>query len=357
MRQIILNFLLLFLSATAVFGQLDGNLAWLLRDTASPEPLMVGNSNGLFTNDRGLGVDKDSDGNIYTAGMYNNYSIYLYKLSPAGEILWEVSIQTDLTISSPLSMGPSQGNTLAVGHDGIYVAGSFRSTRSSATLIFSRTNSATPVTEVNQEPVFFVTKYGFDGRYIKTAYVRTNSNGGTVYATSSQLQDIAVDDQGDCYVVGMSDKTLRPETGSERLKQGRCTGGGGSSDALIFKFDMSRSNELVWAKALDAEGQAIFRGVAVDGSHVYAVGDYVGDLIGEYNLESNPGTCTADSRRNYRYTSDGIALKIDRSTGATIWRKSIESTTTTNSGQRIVDVAIDNSLGLFFLLNIRVQPT
>ncbi|AFC23222.1 T9SS type A sorting domain-containing protein [Saprospira grandis] len=348
MRQIILNFLLLFLSVTTVFGQLDGNLAWLLRDTDSPEPLMVGNSNGLFTNDRGLGVGKDSDGNIYTAGMYNNYSIYLYKLSPAGEILWEVSIQTDRTISNPLSMGPSQGNTLAVGHDGIYVAGSFRSTRNNATLIFSSTNSATPVTEVNQEPVFFVSKYGFDGRYIKTAYVRTNSNGGTVYANSSQLQDIAVDDQGDCYVVGMSDKTLRPETGSERLKRGRCTGGGSSSDALIFKLDMSQFDELVWAKALDAEGTAIFRGVAVDGSHVYAVGDYIGDLIGEYNLENNPGTCISDSRGNYPFTPDGIALKIDRSTGATVWRKSIESTTTTNSDQRIVDVAIDDNLGLFF---------
>jgi len=349
MRQIILNFLLLFLSATAVFGQLDGNLAWLLRDTASPEPLMVGSRYTASANDKGQGVDKDADGNIYTAGLYNNDFVYLYKMSPEGDILWEVNIQTDTSTGVLLGSSAANGSAVAVGDDGIYVAGYFTSTTNAVKLLVTQTGSPYQITTpAIDRPAFFVSKYNFDGTYVNTAYlVKDNGTGRTF----SKLENIVLGANNQCYIMGSAGCDLKSFTGGGRLFDYDICGG---SDPGAFiarvNFDelFAGNNPISWIRGISSEKDAIFYDAVVEADTVYVVGAYRGSYVGEHRYQNGPTCATISSLANDTASYNGMMLKLRALNGYVYWRKSLEPSSSNQfSSQRIVDVHMGPSSELY----------
>ena len=343
MRQIILNFLLLFLSATTVFGQLDGNLAWLLRDTAAPMPLM-GNNYGVVTNDHGQGVAHDTDGNIYTVGSYNDGRIFLYKLSPAGDILWEVDMRVDNSAPNPASMSPSEGNAIVVGTDGVYISGYFSTSKNATRLLFSQSGGNSQAIRDVNKPVFFVARYNFDGTYSDATFITAENSVGGLFNTVSVLYGIDIDLNNQCFIVGKTSLSLTGESTTNVLNKTTCYNGRGT-EGVIASLSVGGSIPLKSMKGFTSNYNVALYGVAVDpsGTDVYAVGGYTGDYIGEHHFGSAVGACSTNSGpANLSTRENGFVVRLTKSTFAVNMRKHLTAANSFSS-QRVVDIEIDSS--------------
>ncbi len=133
----------------------------------------------------------------------------------------------------------------------------------------------------------FVRKYDSSGNELWTRQFGSNTN--------DIAYDVAVDGEGNAYVVGYTFGTLPEQTSS------------GSFDAFVRKYDSSGNES--WTRQFGTDAIDVARGVAVDGAgNAYVVGDTTGAL---------PGQASSGRR-------DAFVRKYD-SSGAELWTRQFSS--------------------------------
>ena len=320
-----MRFVLFFIFFTFLFvqnnnAQLDGNLLWVLSDTDTfPNSMM-----STVNDDKAMGIDSDASGNIYSAGVYNSSSLFVYKISEDGTILWKNNISS-ATPNINLSVG---NNSVVVGSTGVFVVGQFPFTNSNVNLTISRTNSSTPIALNSLSyPVFFVVKYDFSGQYIRHEIIY--QDGFNSYNNASSISDLVLDSLDNLYITGSLGVSAIMD--GYYLKQNYCNASPEANYYYARDLFTARYNsnlDLNWARTVDFTYDAISSSIAVDGDHVFVTGQARGRMLGyvSESFSSTPGTeAPAAFNTNSPYYSDGIVLKYNRNTGLRSWVKQIKS--------------------------------
>lgn len=238
--------------------------------------IVVGGTSGnLFGAQGGSGDSSSADGDAFVA-----------KFSSTGSLIWSKQLGTQQVDSADGVAVDSQNN--------IYVIGS-----TSGSLF--GTNNGVGSSDV------FLTKYDGDGNQLWSK--QFGGSYDTVKGSSEDLGEaIALDNQGNIYVGGMTDDLFDPNTNGY--------------DAFVAKLDPS--GNILWGKQFGTEERDEVRSIRVD-----STGDaYVaGDMNQKDDLDGDP---------NYD-PGDGFVGKFDPN-GSQLWMHQWS----TPSGDSVGDVILDN---------------
>lgn len=285
----------------------SGNLAWAV-------------GVGSDSSETGDGVAVDAAGNVYVTGDFSdtldfdpgpgvfnltgNGSIFVLKLSSAGEFVWAVAVGGGANIADYSDIGvDAAGN--------VYITGNFR-----GTVDFDPGPGTLNLTS-NGETDVFVEKLDSSGNL-----VWARSMGGTDIDESG---GIAVDASGNVHTTGDFSLTVDfdPGPGTSNLTSVAFL------DAFVQKLDTS--GDFQWVAAIGGLAAQVGYGVAVDAAgNVYTTGVF-SDTV---DFDPGPGTFNLTSNS---FSDDVFVQKLDGS-GTLVWATAVGGPSTDSGLSVAVDV-------------------
>ncbi|MRG90460.1 SBBP repeat-containing protein [Polyangium spumosum] len=267
---------------------------------------------GDASNQIGMDVAVDSQGNVYTIGHFEGsidfggsvgtltsaggFDLLVAKYDPMGNVLWAKRYGNNLN---------QVGNGIAVdGSGNVYVTGSFQGTLSFG----SGTHTSMGGDDL------FVAKLTTEGVQV---WVKTLGN-----TVTQQGMDIAVDAAGAAYVTGQFSGNIT--FGGQQLM------GVDGLDAILLKY--STTGGELWAKTFGGQGTQFGYEVSASGSNQVT-------FVGAFQNSVNFGGGTLTSAGDY----DVAVVRLD-SFGTHQWSKSYGDA----SNQRAFAVAVDNQGAVVF---------
>jgi gliding motility-associated-like protein len=289
----------------------------------------------VYSNGRSVAVDRQ--GNVYSAGLFNHTmdcdpgpavfdltaagpfetSIYITKLSPAGNFLWAIQVPTSI------SFGSIEINVDKL--DNVYLAAYI----------------STP-TDFDPGPGnYILTPIGGNDAFV----VKYDPNGNLVWAkqfggpgdTVPRSNVLDIDNNNNIIVCGQFNNTVDFDPGPNTFNL--------TSSAHIQSFivKLNNSGDFIWAKQF-GNSPVVYSGSSIGDvkcdqqGNIYTVGNFQG------LCDFDPGT--ANYPLQSLTFSDGFIAKIDGD-GKFIWAKRIGLQTANNSGycqSRGIDVDSDNNV-------------
>lgn len=283
---------------------------------------------GSTGNDMGYGMAIDAGGNVYTTGAFENtvdfdpgtnvfnmsssgnQDIFVSKLDANGAFVWAKS------------MGSSLGDFgLCITLDGsgnVYTSGNFQGTGE-----FDPGAATYTLSAVNGRDIF-VSKLSGTGNFI---YAKQIGGGG-----DQTVNSIVVDPYSNLYMTGsfQSLTDFDPGAGTYTLS----SNGGTADDAFVSK--LNSNGNFLWARQIGGSGFDYGRGITVDVSSVYIIGEFNGTV----DFDPNAGTSNITALSS---SYDMFITRLDVS-GNLIWAHNIGSSTGNSSGN---SVALDASGNLY----------
>lgn len=274
--------------------------------------------------DIGNGIVTDSRGNVYSTGIFSgsadfnpgtstytltsggSISLYISKLSPAGNFVWAKSIGGSAnTISTKLALD-GKGN--------VFTTGYFESTVDFDPGISTFNMTAKAIGDA------FVMKLDSFGNFYWARQFSGNKTNGL---------GIAIDPSGNVYTAGAFFDTcdFDPGANTKNLISN------GNQDAYVSKLDAS--GNFVWAKTFGGSSDDLAYGIAADATGVYTTGAF---YIG-CDFDPGPNTYTMT-------TSGGSDIFISKlsASGNFVWAKQIGGTGFDNRGY---DIKVDSKRNLY----------
>jgi len=265
----------------------------------------VQGGNGLPDIDYGRALALDESGNVYDTGFVTNgpgnQDIFIRKWSASGNPIWSnglAGLSSDMSSAITLD---SNGN--------VYVTGSY-----SSMVEFDPGNPAANLTSAGFTDAFLI-KYDAGGNFLWVKSV-----GG---ASMDRGSNVAVDDNGNVYVVGYYSDTVDFDPGEGTSSSTSA----GTRDVFLSKFDSNGS--FLWVKsvggAFDDEGF----GIAIDGSGNIFMSGFFSETV---DFDPGPGTSNLTSAGEF----DLFISKLD-SSGNFAWAQSLGGYSSDNAVEIVLD--------------------
>jgi hypothetical protein len=282
-------------------------------------------------------IKTDENGNIYTIGSFSGTAdfdgsaatvnrtaagdrdAFVTKHTPDGQFVWVATFG---------GTGTDLGNGVDVDPSGdVYVVGSFEATADVDPGAGTQT-----LTSAGQEDMF-IAKLNDSG-----ALVWAKRIGGT---SVDEANDVAVDQDGNLYIVGRFDGTVdfNPGTATANLS-------GSSADGFVLKLESD--GDYVWAYDIGSGNSDRAEAVVVDGTNNVII---AGDFDGNPDFDPGPGQHNVSSNGD----SDPFYLKLTPG-GLFVWVTTFG--VAGNVANRDVDVDKDNNIVThgFFTESINPEP-
>ncbi|MHC5538635.1 tandem-95 repeat protein, partial [Singulisphaera rosea] len=261
------------------------------------------------------------------------------RLAPAGDFGFAFSLGTPY----------SSQQVTAVAADGagnVYVTGDFAGTED-----FDPGPGTFNLTSVGftESPDMYVAKYNATGKLVWAGQM-----GGAGRSTvpgafgMNNVDDIAVDTQGNVYLVGDFWGTVDLDPSPSHAVSFTSHGFGGVDDHVgTFVTKLDTAGNLIWAKAMDGTGRAI----AVDGQGaIYMTGSF------DTTANLNPAVTPPDNHTTVGDQPNTFVEKLD-SNGNDLWSRAYGSTSYSTG----VAIAVDNSGNVYssgiYQGSIKFDPT
>lgn len=248
----------------------DGNLDIFICKLDSSGNYVWAKGIGGTAEDRGLGIDTDTSGNVYTTGFFQNtadfdpgagtsdmtsiagYDAFISKLDSSGNFVWAKQIGGAME---------DEGHGIAVdGLGNIYTTGCFR-----VTVDFDPGISTSNLISDSGSQDVFVSKLSSGGNY-----VWAGAMGGSL---NDQGMGISVDTSGNVFTTGFFQDTgdFDPGPGTYNLTHNTI------NDIFVSKLDSD--GDFVWAKAMSGSSDERGNGLCVDSSsNVFITGTFI-DIV------------------------------------------------------------------------------
>lgn len=278
----------------------DGELVWA-------------KSIGSVGSDRGLGIELDSEGNVFVTGIYRNQADFnpdqvdVYNMTPVGvQDGFVLKLDNNGNFLWAKTFGGAQvDGCWGMGidaFDNVVVCGFFSSDTD-----FDPSPTATYMLSPTGYTDIFVCKLTNEGNFIRACKM-----GGTSYDNAFGME---VDNSGNVITIGRFSGTCDFNPGGS-VYNGISAGG---EDVFISKLDSAFN--FIWIKTIGSTGNDYSTDVATDGlNNVYTTGYYVN------TADFNP---TLGSGNTYNLTSaggkDAFISKLD-SNGNFVWAKTFGAT-------------------------------
>jgi sugar lactone lactonase YvrE len=288
----------------------DGNVTWATRI-------------GGTSYNSGYSIAVDSDGNVYVTGYYRSNPVYLYNengttgttLATSGSndaYIAKYSTVGNLTWATKIGGTTSDiGYGIAVDSDGnVYVTGHYQS---STLTLYDKDGTTSGITLANSgSHDVFIAKYSTVGNAIWAARI-----GGT---SSDIASGIAVDSDGNVYVMGSYDSSTLTLYDKDGTTSGTTLANSGRRDIYIAKY--STDGNVLWAARIGGSDNEYVNGIAVDsGGNVYVTGYYRSSPLTLYDKDGVARKSLANSGSDdafiAKYSTVGnplVALRISGST-------------------------------------------
>jgi hypothetical protein len=289
-----------------------------------------GKSFGGPSFDQPIGIVTDSDGNLITTGVFmqsidvdpsedsytlvssNGLSTFIQKLNSQGEIVWGVSIESNIAVESKSIACDSDNN--------IYILGQFNGE------VDFNPSAGTTIIESNGASDIFLLKLNALGQY---QWVKTY--GSTLYDNPG---DVFINDDDEIIVAGTFQLIVDLNPGTEVEEYTSL----GEGDLFVQK--LNSSGELQWNSVIHSdENIKCFHIESTSVGGVYVTGDFGGEI--DFDPSSNEELITAQEN------SSTFLLSLTN-TGLYNWVNVYEATFLIG----IIDLSVTNDDDLFILLNI-----
>ena len=261
------------------------------------------NGNTFVTGEYTSSVDVDV-GNGVSLSVTNETNVYLIKYSSSGVAEWALNMI-------------GQGNTVTIDSDGnVYISGSYESPDNNVDVPSTDGNPLIGKLVPTMRGAAFLIKYDNAG----VAQWATHVDGTDTNNGDDIGRNLAIDSSGNLYLTGSySGHDDNTSTGSRAYSADDTTSiqlpGVDNNSAFLIKYSSDGTPQ--WVKGIDASGNVLGYGVAVDsGSNVFITGEYTAASEVDMGNSKNLPITTDVASFLVKYDTDGTtqwATKIDGS--------------------------------------------
>ena len=303
---------------------------FLLCGSFSFSQTLWGESFGGPSNDQPSGIKTDDDGNLITTGVFvqsidvdpsantcsltssNGLSTFVQKLNGQGEIVWGVSIESDIAVESKSIACDSDNN--------VYILGQFNGE------VDFNPSASTAIIESNGASDIFLLKLSSLGQFL---WVKTY--GSTSFDNPG---DVFISDADEIFLAGTFQLTVDLSPGTEVEEYTSL----GEGDLFIQK--LNTNGDLQWNSVIHSdENIKCYHIESTSSGGVYVTGDYSGEI--DFDPSSGEELITAQEN------SSTFLLSLTN-TGLFNWVDVYEATFLIG----IIDISVTSDDDLFVLLNI-----